>query len=210
MNTMTANHLPVRISASLMVGMFMSLVLFWGLWQLVRAPVFFVDHPDRAFDLDRGFSTLIIPPPAVTTPPQPVIDGPRGGTAIPGLPPVIVTPAGLNHVAFGLNGTAVEPIPPTLTPSGTNQEPTPRITVPPEYPPNAVTRGIEGWVIVQYIVTASGSVRDAFVVDSQPRRTFDKAAVAAILRYRYNPMIADGVPMERVGMQQKILFQLHH
>jgi protein TonB len=46
------------------------------------------------------------------------------------------------------------------------------------------------------------------VVDSSPKDTFDAAAVKSIARWRYNPKIEDGVPVERVGVQTVIRFQL--
>ena len=80
----------------------------------------------------------------------------------------------------------------------------------PDYPPGPLASGTEGWVQVQFSVTATGSVRDAVVVASEPRTIFDDAALKAIARWRYNPRVEDGVAVERVGLQTIIRFEIEN
>jgi TonB family protein len=80
----------------------------------------------------------------------------------------------------------------------------------PDYPARALTAGTEGWVQVQFAVTAVGGVRDAIVVDSEPGTVFDEAALKAVARWRYNPRIDRGVAVERVGLQAIIRFELEN
>jgi len=89
---------------------------------------------------------------------------------------------------------------------GVDRDPVPLVRVPPEYPPTA--HNVEGWVKVQFSITAAGTVRDAFVVDANPKGVFDAAALKAIARWRYNPKVAGGVAVERVGLQTLIRFEL--
>jgi periplasmic protein TonB len=91
---------------------------------------------------------------------------------------------------------------------GTDRDSVPIVRIPPEYPPRALARETEGWVKVQFSITAAGLVRDAFVVEAEPEGVFDEAALKAIARWRYNPRIANGVPVDRVGMQTVIRFDL--
>jgi periplasmic protein TonB len=91
---------------------------------------------------------------------------------------------------------------------GVDTDVIPRIRVKPEYPPSAITRGIEGWVQLRFTVTAIGTVRDAVVVRSEPSMTFDDAALKAIARWRYNPRVVNGEAVERVGLQTVIRFEL--
>ena len=78
----------------------------------------------------------------------------------------------------------------------------------PDYPARALARGIEGWVIVQFTITPTGTVKDAIVVDADPKNIFDEAALKGIARWRYNPRIVDGVAVERVGVRTLIRFNL--
>jgi protein TonB len=91
---------------------------------------------------------------------------------------------------------------------GQDREAIPYFRAPPEYPPAAQTKGVEGWVQVQFSISAAGTVKDAFVVDASPRGTFEDAALKAIARWRYQPKIDGGVAVERVGLQTIIRFEL--
>jgi protein TonB len=93
-------------------------------------------------------------------------------------------------------------------PLGTDRDVQPIVRFPPEYPQRLVTRGVEGWVKVQFTIAPSGAVKDAFVVDASPPSVFDDAALKAIARWRYNPRIDHGTAVERVGMQTVIRFEL--
>jgi TonB family protein len=57
----------------------------------------------------------------------------------------------------------------------------------PVYPQRAASRGIEGWVEVEFTVSADGRPRDARIVDADPRGVFDSSALAAIASWRYEP-----------------------
>jgi len=84
----------------------------------------------------------------------------------------------------------------------------PIVKVAPIYPRRAQSRGIEGYVIVEFVVTKNGSVRDARVVESNPENIFDRAAMDAALKFKYKPRVVDGVAMEVAGVQNKISFQI--
>jgi periplasmic protein TonB len=91
---------------------------------------------------------------------------------------------------------------------GSDREPIPIVRFAPEYPLGAINKGAEGWVKVQFTITSVGTVKDAVVVEADPPKVFDQAALAAIARWRYNPKIEGGVAVERVGLQTLIKFYL--
>lgn len=84
----------------------------------------------------------------------------------------------------------------------------PIVKVQPVYPRRALQRGIEGYVIVEFTVTTNGSVRDPIVVESNPPKIFDNAAVKAALKFKYKPRVIDGQPIEVPGVQNKITFAI--
>lgn len=84
----------------------------------------------------------------------------------------------------------------------------PIVKVAPIYPRRAQSRGIEGFVIVEFIVTKNGSVREPKVVQSEPAGIFDRAAMDAAMKFKYKPRVVDGVAMEVAGVQNKITFQI--
>ena len=63
---------------------------------------------------------------------------------------------------------------------------------PPEYPYKAARRGIEGWVRVAFDVTATGTVENVEVIESEPPGVFDIAATRAVSRWRFKPRMVNG------------------
>ena len=57
----------------------------------------------------------------------------------------------------------------------------------PVYPADAQRRHVEGYADVEFTVNALGTVEGAHVTASQPKGTFDAAAVAAVSRWRFPP-----------------------
>jgi protein TonB len=84
----------------------------------------------------------------------------------------------------------------------------PIVKVAPIYPRRAQSRGIEGYVVVEFIVTKNGSVRAPVVIKAEPEGVFDRAAIDAALKFKYKPRVVGGVAMEVVGVQNKISFQI--
>jgi protein TonB len=84
----------------------------------------------------------------------------------------------------------------------------PIVKVAPIYPRRAQTRGISGYCIVEYTVTASGAIRDPVAVDCDPSGVFEKASVKASLKFKYKPRVVDGEPIEVPGVQNKFTYEL--
>jgi protein TonB len=84
----------------------------------------------------------------------------------------------------------------------------PLVRVLPQYPPRAASRGIEGWVIVEFTITAAGTVKDPVVLESHPSSIFDRAALRALRKWKYRAKIVDGVAVERTGVQVRQKFEL--
>ncbi len=85
----------------------------------------------------------------------------------------------------------------------------PIVKVAPVYPRRALSRGIEGYVIVEFTVTKQGTVRDPQVVKAVPESLFDRAAMDAALKFKYKPRVVNGEAVEVAGVQNKISFQIN-
>jgi len=79
--------------------------------------------------------------------------------------------------------------------------------VPPEFPSKALSQRVSGAVTVEYTVDANGDPRDVRVIEATPPGVFDKAAVTAVKRWHYDPVIANGGPVE-VPVRTSIRFEL--
>lgn len=92
--------------------------------------------------------------------------------------------------------------------AGGDGEYLPIAKVQPIYPKRALSRGIEGWVIVEFVVTVTGAVRDVFVVEAEPPGIFDRAAIQAAEKFKYKPRMVNEKPVEVSGVQNIIRFNL--
>jgi len=121
--------------------------------------------------------------------------------AMPGLPPVRI--ADLIPVRGTLSGRVAEPAAlPTasaaLAPVHIRQ---------PIYPPDALRRGIEGRVVVEFGLAPDGGVRDLRVVHAEPAGVFDQAALRAMRGWKYAEPAAGATTQRRY--RQALAFTLH-
>ena len=84
----------------------------------------------------------------------------------------------------------------------------PIVKVAPVYPRRAQTRGVEGYVILEFVVTKTGAVRDPVVIEANPPGIFDNAATQAALKFKYKPKVVDGEPIDVAGVRNRITFEL--
>jgi protein TonB len=77
--------------------------------------------------------------------------------------------------------------------------------VAPDYPREALMRGIEGWVDLDLTINAAGDVVASNVLGGKARQVFDRAAGSAVRRWKYEPR-ADGEPFQ--ALQVRVTFAL--
>jgi len=77
----------------------------------------------------------------------------------------------------------------------------PIVVIRPMYPRDAAMQGLEGWVKVEFTITAIGTVKDPRVVDADPPRVFNREAIRAILKWKFKPRVIDGKAVDRPASQ---------
>ena len=130
------------------------------------------------------------PPVVVEQPPAAVVTPPPVATTTPA--PATTPPATSNTPATG---------------GGQSRDAKLVRQVPPSFPPDAVRKRQSGWVEVRISVGAKGEVTGADVVRAQPSRVFDRAALAAVRQWRFEPALRNGEPVAS-QRTQRIEFQL--
>ncbi|HEX5057276.1 MAG TPA: energy transducer TonB [Gammaproteobacteria bacterium] len=189
----------MRLSSTLLLGAALTTGVFWVLWSLVGQPIN-VDEGIQATRIE--FSRLRHDTDVASKRDKKVEREPPPAPQVPRISPTMasidtsLSPLSVNF-DMGLNMKL-----------GADTDVIPLVRIPPEYPRRAAQKGIEGSVLVQFTITATGSVTDAKVVAAQPPGLFDEAAIRSILRWRYNPKIEDGVAVERVGVRTTIRFEM--
>jgi len=84
----------------------------------------------------------------------------------------------------------------------------PIVKVAPVYPRRAQTRGIEGYVLLEFVVTKTGAVENPVVIEASPPGIFDRAAINAALKFKYKPKVVNGEPIDVAGVRNRITFEL--
>ncbi|HZP67868.1 MAG TPA: energy transducer TonB [Rudaea sp.] len=80
-------------------------------------------------------------------------------------------------------------------------------SAPPEYPAEAYRRHQEGWVEVEFTVMPDGTVSNATVVNANPTRVFNDAALRAVQRWSFKPKLENGKAVEE-RIRRRIEFKL--
>jgi protein TonB len=71
----------------------------------------------------------------------------------------------------------------------------PMVVLPPQYPPRALMRRIQGYVVVSFVVDTRGLVSSVDVIEAEPPGYFEDAARSAVERWRFRPHTRDGEPV---------------
>jgi periplasmic protein TonB len=194
----------LRYPVGFAFGMAFMLLLFWVLWSLVSVPVDMVQMRQATrveftrmrqdTEVQKKQQEKVQPDKPPPVPEVPQMNFAKGSVEnnVAQLTPKVDASSAMSKMKMT---------------AGSDRDIVPLVRINPDYPPRALSRGVQGWVIVQFTISATGTVKDAKVVDSS-NEIFNDAALKAIARWRYNPKVEEGVAVERKGVQTKLVFQL--
>lgn len=188
----------IRYLGSFILGGIVTLLLAYFMQMLI--------FPGELPEVDDTPTPMIV----ITMPPEPPIDeliGPiRADPEPTPPPPSIPAPEGPSE-SPPIN--MPDPTPITVDPGETPLARilTPMVRIPPEYPPRALERGIEGYVVLRFEVNAEGRTQNIRVYESEPGTTFDNAAIRAVADWRYQAQTdSEGNPVTVGGQQTRLEF----
>ncbi|MBL4673163.1 MAG: energy transducer TonB, partial [Arenicella sp.] len=82
------------------------------------------------------------------------------------------------------------------------------IGFPPEYPRRALMRGVEGYAIVGFSVSAAGSVVAPYILESEPNKLFDRSSLKAISKFKYKARKVNGRAVSTDGQRYMFTYKL--
>ncbi len=199
------NGQMARYAISVTTGLFATLLLFLLMQALIKSDMNPFTDPAKGQVLEfvRLQEEVEVPPrrPRIKPPPPP-----------DEMPPDFPKPDYDTDITRGIDIEPITfdrerggPIGPGFKADG---EYLPIVKVKPVYPRRAQQRGIEGYVLLEFVVTTSGAVRDPVVVEAQPPGVFERSAIRAALKFKYKPKVANGEAMEVSGVRNLIKFEL--
>ncbi|WP_164503563.1 energy transducer TonB [Pleionea sediminis] len=123
---------------------------------------------------------------------EPLITSSPTSTFSVGLPDISTEPMKDIGNSWGLSGS----------------EATPRLRIEPLYPREAQLKGLEGYVSLLFDIDESGAVTNIRVLESEPQRLFDKAAVNALRKWKYNAKKENGKTIKLTNQQVTLQFEM--
>jgi periplasmic protein TonB len=192
----------IRLPIAFVFGLLFATGLFWALWTAVSGHGHFSDLKP-AVKID--FTTLRHDTETETKREKVIAPKPQ---KMPDIPQITSTTNGIDSAGVSVATPTFDSTGMGQISIGSDRDVIPLVRINPEYPQRARSRGIEGWVQVEFTITPAGTVADAKVVDADPKGLFEKAALDAIARWKYNPKVVDGRAMERRGVGVVLTFKL--
>ncbi|CAH8210319.1 MULTISPECIES: energy transducer TonB [Vibrio] len=105
-----------------------------------------------------------------------------------------------------MNGVAISA--PTFGDFGTNQQAMPLYRVEPVYPAKALKRSVEGFVTLSFTIDEMGKATNIKVVEAKPVRMFEREAIQAVKKWKYQPQIVDGQAISQNGQTVTVEFKI--
>lgn len=195
----------LRFLTAAPAALVMTLGLIWGMERLIHSddnlkipepPIYVVPNPV----LD-----IVEPTPVQRTKPEP----PKPVEDIPELPETNLHVESQVDPGTGITKYIPEKLDPGVGHFSSNV-PVATLMVQPNYPALAASRGYEGYVDVQFDVAATGATENVVAIASAPSNVFEKAAVRAVKRWKFSPVMADGKAQKYLGMVQRLTFELEN
>jgi len=205
-------HQLPRYTISLAGGLFLALMLLWGMQRLIsqESPELKVSRDSPVIEfvrLKRDSDTRIKermrpeePPPKQPKPPQAPKLEVEAAKPDPLVPDILMPDANLRP---SFDGPYIGPVMQGVM----DRDFIAVSRTPPQYPYRAERKRIEGWVKVSFLITETGVVQDVVLIDAEPENVFDHAATRAVYKWKFKPRIVDGKPVA-VRAEQIISFRL--
>lgn len=197
----------------LLVAILLGAAVTFGLFVIMAALIANTQRPDEEAGAAPVIDIVMTEPDSATqtrsrTPPPP----PPPPQQPPKLPPVEPDSSNsnatvsINLPSLDVGGASVDiGAPGQLMRDG---EATPIVRIEPKYPAQALRDGKEGWVKLSFTINEMGGVEDIEVIDSEPRRIFDREARRALSRWKYKPKVVEGKPVKQPGIQVQLDFNM--
>ncbi|MFC7331735.1 energy transducer TonB [Rhodocista pekingensis] len=198
-----------RYATALLAAILVTLALFWLMQYLIIGQTAKLDESARVklidfvrLQRDTQTETKERKPPDRPPPPETPPEPPKMSadpTAAPSGNAVNIDPGALN-TGLDIAGPGAMAV--------ADAEAIPLFRMAPQYPERAASRGIEGYVVMEFTINETGGVENIKVIEANPPGYFERSAVKAMEKWKYKPKIVDGKPVKRHGVQNKLTFEL--
>ncbi|MBL38482.1 MAG: energy transducer TonB [Xanthomonadales bacterium] len=203
-----------QLSAGL-VSMVFGTVLVVGTLLVING---LSEAPDRdQVRTDTSFAVQKQQPPP--PPPKPQREPPPRKRSSEPAPPMVSLDSSLSGIDFGLPGFSASDLNDlqdqllgdtrdvVMTDDSVDSPPRPTYQAPLAYPKTARSRGVEGYVVLSLLISATGEIEKVQVLESSPSGVFEDAALQGVRNWRFEPAQYQGRNV-KVWARQRVRFDL--
>jgi len=176
------------------------------------------EAPDRdEVEAQTSFSVEKKDPPP--PPPKPKREPPQRQRSTEPTPPMVSLDSSLSGIDFGLPGFSSDDLNDlqdellgdtrdvVMTDDSVDSPPRPTYQAPMDYPKKARSKGVEGYVVLSLLISATGEIEKVQVLESQPSGVFEEAAREAVRNWQFEPAQYQGRNV-KVWARQRVRFDL--
>lgn len=179
--------------------------------RLSEAPEQQAVSPVTSFAVERKAPPPPAPPPRREPPPR------RSSTEP--APPNVRLDSSLSGIDFGLPGFSAGDLDDlqdqllgdtrdvVMTDDSVDSPPRPTYQAPLTYPRAARANGVEGYVVLSLLITATGEIEKMQVLEASPAGVFEQAALEGVRNWRFEPAQYQGRNV-KVWARQRVRFDL--
>lgn len=193
-----------KIALFTIMGLIMTFCAFAFMQYLIAPQGQYIPSSIPDFDIEIAQEKEITPPNKIKRlPPPPIINK---------IPPKPMIPSETSHTDTvsipTVTLTAQNPSQGTLFAPILDNHASPIVRMAPKYPVQAAREGLEGWVKLSFAISTTGSVINATVLESQPKRIFDTEAIRALRKWKYKAKVENGRAIEQHGLTIQLDFKI--
>lgn len=176
------------------------------------------EAPDRdQVRTDTSFAVQKQQPPP--PPPRPQREPPPRKRSSESAPPMVSLDSSLSGIDFGLPGFSASDLNDlqdqllgdtrdvVMTDDSVDSPPRPTYQAPLQYPKTARSRGVEGYVVLSLLISATGEIEKVQVLEASPSGVFEDAALQGVRSWRFEPAQYQGRNV-KVWARQRVRFDL--
>jgi len=176
------------------------------------------EAPDRdQVRTDTSFAVQKQQPPP--PPPKPPREPPPRKRSSEPAPPMVSLDSSLSGIDFGLPGFSASDLNDlqdqllgdtrdvVMTDDSVDSPPRPTYQAPLAYPKTARSKGVEGYVVLSLLISATGEIEKVQVLESSPSGVFEDAALQGVRSWRFEPAQYQGRNV-KVWARQRVRFDL--
>jgi len=176
------------------------------------------EAPDRdQVRTDASFAVQKQQPPP--PPPKPQREPPPRKRSSEPSPPMVSLDSSLSGIDFGLPGFSASDLNDlqdqllgdtrdvVMTDDSVDSPPRPTYQAPLQYPKTARSKGVEGYVVLSLLISATGEIEKVQVLEASPSGVFEDAALQGVRNWRFEPAQYQGRNV-KVWARQRVRFDL--